>query len=252
MAKQQIAIVEGLAKPLTTALVVWLQCPSLARTCGAGQFLMIRRDESLDPYLRRPAAVHRVTPDSVAIYADASQPVYAWLSQYRIGDQIDVIGPCGRRVQPPSAPGNLALISQGRGFGPLMSLVDLGFRAVQMVSSVPTLSQTYPRELLPASIETATFVGREQTDEFWSSVAGVVRWAERIYAVGSEPFYGRLREVIIANRVVIPEGLVHVWIERDLACGVGACQSCTIPTRRGSCQVCTDGPFLDLFDVILP
>jgi dihydroorotate dehydrogenase electron transfer subunit len=34
----------------------------------------------------------------------------------------------------------------------------------------------------------------------------------------------------------------HVSLERRMACGVGACLGCTVPTAAGNRRCCTDGP----------
>ncbi len=251
MPKHHIGTVDGLARPFAPALTVWVRCPNLAASAGAGQFVMVRRDTTYDPYLREPVVIHGVSGDTIALHARVRQPVYTWLSHARIGDQIDLVGPCGRRIRPRDIAGNLALISQGSGYGPLAPLLDMPCDAAHMISHVPTPGQAYPPELVPVSVEMVTHVGRDKASDFWASVAEAVAWAHHVYAVGSTPFYERLRETISRTRVVIPEGFAQVWIDHSLGCGIGACQTCIMPTRRGGRHVCIDGPFYDLFDPVL-
>jgi len=42
----------------------------------------------------------------------------------------------------------------------------------------------------------------------------------------------------------------QVSLERRMACGVGACLSCVVPTRDGLKRACVDGPVFDAADVL--
>jgi dihydroorotate dehydrogenase electron transfer subunit len=43
---------------------------------------------------------------------------------------------------------------------------------------------------------------------------------------------------------------VQVSLEVVMGCGVGVCYGCTIKTKNGLKQACTDGPVFDLSDVL--
>jgi len=43
---------------------------------------------------------------------------------------------------------------------------------------------------------------------------------------------------------------VQISLEMRMGCGLGACYSCTVKTKRGLRQVCKDGPVFELGDII--
>jgi dihydroorotate dehydrogenase electron transfer subunit len=36
----------------------------------------------------------------------------------------------------------------------------------------------------------------------------------------------------------------QVSLENQMGCGIGACQGCVVPTRRGFIRICCEGPVL--------
>ena len=224
---------------------------ALAEATAPGQFAMVRVRDEWDPYLRYALPLHRPSPASVGLYVTTGEPAYRWLSALRIGDTLDLVGPCGRAAPPPHPGANVGLLSQGTSIASLLGLLDAGTGGVQLVTSVPTARQAYPSELLPARVAHSSFVGRGQDDAFWRAAREVVRWAEAVYTAGSEPFYRRLRDTIERERVVTREGFAQAWAWRDMACGTGACEGCLTPTRRGPRRACTEGPFFDLSELII-
>ncbi len=169
----------------------------------------------------------------------------------RVGDACDLEGPCGRPATPPHRGANLALIGQGPRIAPLLALIDGGWGGMQMVTAVATAGQAYPAALLPARVAHTWFAGQQGEQAFWGAVAEVARWAEAVYLSGTERFYARARDTIARERIVTPPGAVQAWMWRDMACGSGACGACLVPTRHGARRACTDGPWLDVADLIL-
>ncbi len=245
------AIVEGRAEPTPGAVLLWLHCPSLARAARPGQFVMLRPQAAYDPYLRYPLPIHRLGEDGIALYATAADGAWRWLAEARVGDRLDLLGPRGRPVAPPRPGANLALIGQGVQVAPLLALLDGGWGAAQLVTAVATAGQAYPSALLPANVAHASFAGRRGEDPFWGAVAEAVRWAEAIFLSGGPAFYRQARAAIGRERVVAPAGLAQAWAWRDMACGSGICGGCLVPARRGPLHACTDGPWLDLAELII-
>ncbi len=251
MPRRHSATVETRAEPVPGSVLLWLQCPALAETTAPGQFAMVRARDAFDPYLRYALSLHRPSPTTVGIYATAGEPCYPWLSALRVGDPVDLVGPCGRAAPPPHAGATIGLLSQGTSIAPLLGLLDAGEGGVQLVTSVATARQAYPSGLLPARVAHSSFVGRGQDDAFWRAAREVVRWAEAVYTAGSRPFFRRLRATIERERVVTREGFAQAWVWRDMACGTGACEGCLTPTRHGPRRACIEGPFFDLSELMI-
>jgi dihydroorotate dehydrogenase electron transfer subunit len=43
---------------------------------------------------------------------------------------------------------------------------------------------------------------------------------------------------------------VQISLEVRMGCGLGTCYGCTLKTKSGLKQVCTDGPVFDLDDIL--
>jgi len=244
--KQYAAIVEGGAEPVPGTRLLLLNCPQLSESARPGQFVMVRCGHGYDPYLRYPLPIHRLRPQGIALYFRSSEPSIAWLGAQQIGETVDLLGPCGRGFDLPSELSNLTLIYQGMGIGPLAAILDRTRCAVQIISEAPTPSQVYPRELLPRFVEFLPFVGHEQSEALWHAVEGACRWSERVYAAGSRGLCHRLAQSIARSRFGLREGIAQVWVEAEMACGRGICQSCLTETRSGLKHACLDGPVFDL------
>jgi dihydroorotate dehydrogenase electron transfer subunit len=249
--REYTAIVEGGAEPVPGARLLLLDCPPLSASSRPGQFIMVRCGEGHDPYLRHPLPIHRLRPEGIALYFRPVGPALAWLGARRIGESVNLLGPCGRGFDIPPSPTSLSLVCQGMGIGVLAAILDRTRCGVQLIAEVPTPAQVYPRELLPRAVEYLPFAGHDQAKALWQAVEQSCHWSERLYAAGPLGFYRRLQQTIATARLGLRPGLAQAWVEGDMACGRGICQSCLMTTRQGARQLCLDGPAFDLADLVL-
>ena len=222
-----------------------LSAPELAAVIKPGQFLQLKTGRQIDPLLRRPISIAD---------ADASkgelQLVYRvlgegtkYLAGLSAGAEVDLLGPLGNGF---TLQGNRPLlVGGGMGIAPLLYLVK---------AFCPT-----PTDVLLA--------GRESKELFWTSL-----FAESCHAVhvttddGSMGRKGNalalLPELLASGeydivytcgpdpmmKAVAAEAARHnlpcqVSLERYMACGIGACLSCSCAAKDGSRRkVCSDGP----------
>lgn len=249
--RPHLAVVEGSAEPMPGFRLLILECPALAKGARPGQFVMARAGEGYDPYLRSPVPIHRFREGGVALLFRPSQPGYAWLGDRHPGDTLDLLGPGGAGFALPTGAANIAVICQGTGIAPLVGILDRVSGPAQLVLGAATTAQVYPRELLPAGVEYTPHVGVGMGDAFWQAVTGACRWANHVYAAGSIPFYRQLWRVWETTRLRPPPDALQVWVEADMACGAGICDSCLVETRRGPRRPCIDGPAFNLADLVL-
>lgn len=226
-----------------------LDCPSLSAASRPGQFVMARCSTGLDPYLRYPLPIHRISQTGISLLFRPHDDALRWLGTRPIGELVSLLGPCGRGLDLPSA-GTIGLIAQGMGIAWLLSALDRTRSSVRLVLKVPTASQVYPAALLPAGVEYLPFVGARDHKAFLSAVESTAQWAQRICASGSESLYQHLRRTIEYSAPGMRRNTVFVRVEADLACGLGACQVCTVETVRGARRACVDGPFFDLAELL--
>ncbi len=245
------AIVEANVEPVPGMHLIFLHCAPLGAMASPGQFVMVHGGLGYDPYLRQPLAIHRLTEQGVGLCLRSSNKPLAWLAARRVGDTVDLLGPCGRGFTLPASHSTVSLVARGMGIAPLLPILDRTTCAVQLIASVPTAASVYPRELLPRHVEYLPFVGQEQAPELTRAIIDACRWGQRIYACGPAPFYRSLGQAVEEARMGLREGVAEVWVEGEMGCGMGACRGCLIETRQGYRRVCTDGPVFDLAHLLL-
>jgi dihydroorotate dehydrogenase electron transfer subunit len=108
----------------------WLlevEAPGIAGRLTPGQFVNIRIEGSLAPYLRRPFSVYRVSPDgrrlqvAYKLLGEGTRLMKSTMPQDGV---CDVLGPFGRGFRLPENARRIAVIGRGIGIAALPTLVD--------------------------------------------------------------------------------------------------------------------------------
>lgn len=206
--------------------------------------------------LRRPFSIYRISRQgpwagTVEFVFDPHGPGTRWLAERDAHDTLDVVGPLGNAFPLPQQRVPCLLIGGGYGAAPLFFLADLlrheGNRVDMIVGagSAERIFNAIEAKRSSASVTFTTEDGShgEQgrvTDVFEDVVArcgtGVV------YACGPMPMLRAVSE--LCEEHSLPSQLA---VEEHMACGVGVCWTCVIPTRAkdGSIRMkrsCLDGP----------
>ena len=89
-----------------------------------GNFIEIRINENLDPFLRRPISIHNIEKEKsiIEIIFQVKGKGTELLSKKQEGDFIDIIGPLGNGVFKFEKHKNIAVIGGGIGIFPLYEL----------------------------------------------------------------------------------------------------------------------------------
>ncbi len=250
--KQEIASIISAGESMPGAYLVWLESPQIAAAAKPGQFVMVRcGGETL---LRRPLSIHQLADKTkLALLFTVVGKGTHWLSRHQAGDKLDLLGPLGNgyTIQPHSR--NLLLVAGGIGVAPLGFLAQRAAshrHSVRLLLGAPTADQLCPRHLLPPEVElTCT------TDDGTYGMKGFVTsllpdsigWADQVFVCGPEPMY---RTMLTQYRHLLNTKPVQISLEMRMGCGIGTCYSCTLKTKSGLKQVCTDGPVFDLDDIL--
>lgn len=259
---REVAVeVVGVETVMGDSVLVTTTAPDgLAGRLRAGRFfdILCRVDGSYDPLLRRPYSVFRAD-DRAGTMTFLVRPFgrgSAWLAERPIGAALDVLGPLGNTYEISPRARNLLMVAGGVGVAPLVMLSDEAIRRglnVTFLMGAMNADGLLSPSLLPTSVEfvAATDDGSQGHRGFVTEVApDFVRWADQVFACGPEPMYRSLRSAIAPLRLG-GRPTVQVSVERDMACGVGACLGCVVETRRGMQASCVHGPVFDLDEVIL-
>jgi dihydroorotate dehydrogenase electron transfer subunit len=239
----------------------------VAELARPGQFvaLAVGGDTSAT-LLRRCLSIHEVSPggDGDAAYGPgdgacgtvdlvvaAHGPGTRWLTELRVHDRVDVVGPLGRPFPLPTEPVACVLVGGGYGSAPLFWLAAelraLGCR-VEMVLGAATEERLFGvAEALRAAdgVTVTTDDGSSGTRGWVSDVLpDVLRGSGASLVYGCGPM-AMLHSI---TRVAEAEGArAHVAVEESMACGVGVCMTCVMPVVGDDGQTrmvrsCVEGP----------
>jgi dihydroorotate dehydrogenase electron transfer subunit len=229
-----------------------LRSREIAGGARAGQFVMIRVRPGTEPLLRRPFSICGVRDDLFLILYRVVGKGTAIMTRAEEGERLSVLGPLGLGFRPGRAEGVHLLVGGGIGVAPLLFMTQtLKDRRVEFMAGFGTASEIItPAQIgLPAARMTlATDDGTEGHGGLVTDLLGRYleehrseREALTVFACGPRPM---LREV--ARRTRDLNVSCQVSLEAGMACGLGACQGCSIHAgpgeERAYYHVCRDGP----------
>lgn len=230
------------------------EAPELAKETQPGQFVHIRTTLGLEPFFRRPFSVYRAQKH-VEIFYEPVGPGTRVLASKKKGDEIDVLGPLGTPFTLPSKNvKQVVMIAGGIGIAPFLALSDvLKKRKLDLILLYGgrTKDHVYPMKEFKAN-GVKTFVATDDGSVgFKGRVSGLfpkINWdptTTMVYTCGPNPMMAAVQKFCIENNL---KG--EAACEEIMACGLGACLGCSIPTKSGYKTVCYDGPCFDINEVV--
>jgi dihydroorotate dehydrogenase electron transfer subunit len=238
-----------------------LQSPLIAGSGQAGQFVLVRILDSWDPLLRRPFSFHRLFPQEGVIellYRIVGRGTLL-LSQCRAGTQLNLIGPLGNGFRLPMTDrGPVLLMAGGIGIAPLCELIVQLLDGGRDPATVHLLYGARSAEDLLSAAEFQSYgiPVTWSTDDGSAGVHGLVteQLVKILQVAGPEPSVlyacGPLAMQYHVARLTLAHHLpAQLSLESLMACGVGACLGCALPTVHPDdpradhyVHVCKDGP----------
>ncbi|MCB0192269.1 MAG: hypothetical protein KDJ65_10035 [Anaerolineae bacterium] len=228
--------------------------PNESMSLQSGQFLLLRCADAFTCYLCRPIFPQPETNhDFTLLIRPDPDPGLAWLATRQVNDKLDVIGPFGQGFDLPNGVQNLLLVSDSQDMAPLPALmtqaVAMGL-SVTMALGGRRATTLYPVAALPPVVEfqAATLDGSlGHHGPITDLLPDLLRWADRVCAVGSTHLYQTLRIQAEQIRFSLPADFAFGLVtDVPLPCGVGACLACVRHTQAGLRLACIDGPVFDL------
>ena len=201
--------------------------------CKMGQFFMLRCWD-IDPLLSRPISVYDYNEGELHFLYQVIGKGTEKLSKLRKDDEITLQGPYGNGF-PYVAHMNITLIGGGMGIAPLFYTarelkkmnedreinIYLGFRKASPL--IEKFQKEFPKVIVN--------IGGIITDEV------IYKKDEIIYTCGPEAMMEKVCKEGVRQGVI-----VYASVEKNMACGVGACLGCTCKTTKGNKRTCKDGP----------
>ncbi len=227
-----------------------IAAPEMAERTRPGQFVAFSvGGETSGLLLRRSIAISTAADGVVTVVVSAAGPGSTWLTQRRVGDVVDVVGPLGRPF--PDAPPGARVLLVGGGYG-AAALVGLADRLRQQGHPVDVVAGAAGVDRLCSVQELTGLAERVEvtTDDGTSGRRGLVTLAVDeliadagvVYACGPMPMLRAVAEAATARG--IPS---YVAVEESMACGIGVCMTCVLPVVGADgltrfARSCTEGP----------
>ena len=236
------------AKPEGSVYCVKIEVTDEKSQCPVpGQFYMLRSEKS-QQLLARPISVFHAQKTSTGLEISflillKGKGTHE-LCNLEADDRVQVLGPLGNVFPKPESSSKVLIVGGGIGVAPVAGFAEtLPEKSYDFIASFK--SGSYGIENLKADTLTIT------TDDGSAGIKGMVTVAvdaekikaggySAVYACGPAPMLNYIKNVS-------EEAGVQCWIsmEARMACGVGVCLGCVIPTTEGNLRCCKDGPVFD-------
>lgn len=224
-----------------------LDAGEIAQAARPGQFVHIRCGEGL--LLRRPISICDAWGDTLRIVFQVRGAGTEWLSQRRAGETLDVLGPLGNGFAIPEQ-GPVLLVGGGIGSAPMCFAARLLGRRGEAALGFRSRNGV----ILADELQTVGIKVTVTTEDGSLGENGRVDQIVRkqlleqpnltILACGPPPMLKAISAV--AAETGCP---CQISLEERMACGIGACLTCSCKVKGHYKRVCKDGPVFDSQEV---
>lgn len=234
-----------------------VEAKEIVNSAKPGNFIEIRINENLDPFLRRPISIYNLDKENgiLEFIFQVKGKGTELLAKKEEGDLIDIIGPLGSGTFKFEGKKNIAVIGGGIGIFPLYELAKqgknlginihtyLGFRNKDLV----TLEKEF--EAVSNNLTITTDDGTHGKKGFAINFLTEDFKKENfdcIYACGP------LSMLRVVKKAAEEKGIpCQISLEERMGCGLGVCLGCAVKTAASSkdapdyVHVCKAGPVFD-------
>lgn len=224
-----------------------------------GQFVMLRPERGDRPFWGRAYSIAGLDSGgdrpTLELMIKTVGPGTALWERLPLGARARIVGPLGTGFSCTPSPQSVALVAGGIGLPPLLfaahRLAATGTRCDLYLGATTAAELIDPErcrtaveatggELVPVTDDGSAGEAGLVTEALDRRLDGSARYAS-IWACGPMPM---LRSAaLVGQKWGVP---VRVALEERMACGVGVCLGCIVPTSDGGhVRVCSEGPVLD-------
>lgn len=238
-----------------------VQADEIVNTARPGNFIEIRVNDDIEPFLRRPISIYNMDKEKgiLEFIFQVKGKGTTILAKRNEGEAIDIVGPLGFGTFKYSSYENLAIIGGGIGVFPLYELAKnaknenknvntyLGFRNKDLVVLENEFTQVSSQ--LTITTDDGSYSQKGFAIDFLKKdiEAGKI---DSIYACGPLPMLRAVRELALEKNIPC-----QISLEERMACGLGVCLGCAVKTAKSSKEapeywhVCKAGPVFQAKDV---
>ncbi|MEO0083331.1 MAG: dihydroorotate dehydrogenase electron transfer subunit [candidate division WOR-3 bacterium] len=229
----------------------WLNTCKIAIQAKPGQFILVKFNNTTDPFLGRPMSIADVRNHQLRIIFRVRGKGTALLKNKKPGEKIQLFGPLGKPVKKIKNK-KVILCAGGIGIAPLLYLAR----------------KIYQNNKLYLYFGAKTKSELMLLDEFKNMCQKIYQATED----GSSGYHGFITDLLTNVDSINPDVLFvsgpigmlktistiklkikcYAFLEERMGCGCGICFSCAVKKKNhGYLRVCTDGPVFDLADIEL-
>jgi len=233
-----------------------LQPSGNAQKPKPGNFYMLSVNMGLDPLLKRPLSIHRITGNWLQFMYRVAGKGTNILSEKKPGETLDILGPLGNVFPVNKNPGKIILVAGGIGIAPIFSLAEkisasspvlfYGARTKDEVFCRKELKSIGIKPVLTTDDGTLGEKGNilAPLHEYFTKHASAVS-DHTVYACGPGPMLKALTAFTLKNNIKS-----YVALEQHMACGIGTCLGCIVNTIDGYKRVCKEGPVFEAEKIV--
>ncbi len=198
-----------------------------------GQFYMLKAWD-IQPLLSRPFSICDLSEDTITFLYLVVGTGTQILSKMHQGDRLDLLGPLGNGFDYKGVK-SCAIVTGGIGIAPMLYLarelnasIDIyaGFRDKDYFLDE---LRPYAANIFISSDHGTVGVKGNVCDIF------IDKGYDSVFSCGPNPMFAGLKALTDPTKL-------QISMESHMACGIGACLGCTVPTLDGMTRVCMDGP----------
>ena len=235
-----------------------LKAEEIAKNAKAGNFIEIQVSTTGEPFLRRPISIYNIDGDNIEIIFQVKGKGTEILSNKRIGDKINVLGPLGYGTFSVKEYKKVAIIGGGIGTYPLYELAKelkgkadvtmyMGFRNKDLVTLEKEFKDVCNKVVI--TTDDGSYMQKGFALDVLKSDC-MQEKPDMIFACGPLPMLKAVQS--FANENNIP---CEMSLEERMGCGIGACLGCAVKVVSGTepryGHVCKVGPVFKSKDVEL-
>ena len=238
-----------------------VKAPEIVETAKPGNFIEIRVNDGIDPFLRRPISIYNLDKENgiLEFIFQVKGKGTETLSKKEEGKDIDIIGPLGNGTFKFEKYKNIAVIGGGIGIFPLYELSKeakqndvkvncyLGFRNKDFVMLEKEFEEA--TDNLTITTDDGTYKEKGFAIDYLIKDMESEKY-ECIYACGPLPMLKAIQKYANENNINC-----QISLEEKMACGLGVCLGCAVKTAKSPkdapeyWHVCKGGPVFQAKDV---
>lgn len=237
--------------------ILRLAAPVVGPLVQPGQFLHLEVPQLGERILRRPFSIYQADASGVAVLYKAVGRGTEAMANIRAGDEVNIIGPLGNGYPPADASKTPVLVAGGYGNAALYILA----RRLQKKGIAFFGGRSAIDILLVKKFEALGWDVRPTTDDGSLGIQGLVTdafdpWAAEqdvqsleVFCCGPNPMLKA-----IGDRAIEHDFTAWLSLDKNMACGVGACLTCVIKRKTEDgwewARCCKDGPIFESREIL--